>query len=148
MIHQLRIYEIFDQNKEAFHNRFRDHAWRIMRSYGFNILGMWETRLGDRTEFVYLLVWPDEKTMRHAWEQFKANEEWKEIKKITNARHGDLVGEIQDRMLTPTGYSPAILAAPSSGQKTQTACWTSVLRQVRHILSKIIIHTEFNHIYL
>ena len=55
MIHQLRIYEIFDQNKEAFHNRFRDHAWRIMRSYGFNTLGMWETRLGNRTEFVYVL---------------------------------------------------------------------------------------------
>ena len=111
MIHQLRIYEIFDQNKEAFHNRFRDHAWRIMRSYGFNILGMWETRLGDRTEFVYLLAWPDEKTMRHAWDQFRANEEWKEIKKTTNARHGDLVGEIQDRMLTPTSYSPTIHAA-------------------------------------
>src|SRR6266571_7177794 len=28
MIHQLRIYEIFDQNKQAFHERFRDHAWR------------------------------------------------------------------------------------------------------------------------
>jgi len=94
MIHQLRIYEIFDQNKQAFHKRFRDHARRIMRSYGFKILNMWETRLGARTEFVYLLAWPDEKTMRHAWEQFKANEEWKEIKKLTNARHGDLVGEI------------------------------------------------------
>jgi len=111
MIHQLRIYEIFDQNKEAFHNRFRDHAWRIMRSYGFNLLGTWETRLGDRTEFVYLLAWPDEKTMRHAWDQFRANEEWKEIKKITNARYGDLVGEIQDRMLTPTSYSSTIHAA-------------------------------------
>jgi len=43
MIHQLRIYEIFDRNKEAFHDRFRDHALRIMRSYGFYILGMWET---------------------------------------------------------------------------------------------------------
>jgi hypothetical protein len=111
MIHQLRIYEIFDRNKEAFHNRFRDHAWRIMRSYGFNILSMWETRLGDKTEFVYLLAWPDEKTMRHTWEQFRSNDEWKEIKKITNARHGDLVGEIQDRLLTPTSYSPAINAA-------------------------------------
>jgi heme-degrading monooxygenase HmoA len=108
MIHQLRIYEIFDQNKEAFHKRFRDHAWRIMRSYGFNILGMWETSMGDRTEFVYLLAWPDEKTMKHAWEKFKANEEWKKIKKETNAQHGDLVGEIEDRMLTPTSYGPAI----------------------------------------
>src|SRR5437870_13795163 len=102
MIHQLRIYEIFDQNKQAFHERFRDHAGRIMRSYGFNILGTWETRLGDRTEFVYLLALPDEKTMRHAWEQFRSNEEWKEIKKTINARHGDDAGELQDGMLTAT----------------------------------------------
>jgi heme-degrading monooxygenase HmoA len=109
MIHQLRIYEIFEHNKEAFHNRFRDHASRIMRSYGFNILDTWETKLGDRTEFVYLLAWPDEKNMRHAWDQFKANQEWKEIKKATNALYGDLVGEIEDRMLTPTSYSPSLL---------------------------------------
>ena len=108
MIHQLRIYEIFDQNKKAFHDRFRDQAWRIMRSYGFNILGTWETRLGDRTEFVYLLVWPDEETMRHAWDKFKNNEEWKKIKKVTYAQHGVLVGEIEDRTLTLTSYSPAV----------------------------------------
>ena len=111
MIHQLRIYEIFDQNKKAFHDRFRDHASRIMRSYGFNILGTWETRLGDRTEFVYLLAWPDEETMRHAWDQFKSDEEWKKIKKDTNAKHGVLVGEIEDRTLTPTGYSPTAQGA-------------------------------------
>jgi len=108
MIHQLRIYEIFEHNKEAFHNRFRDHASRIMRSYGFNILDTWETNLGDRTEFVYLLAWPDEQTMRRAWERFKADEEWKEIKKTTNARYGDLVGEIEDRTLTLTNYSPSL----------------------------------------
>lgn len=109
MIHQLRIYEIFEQNKEAFHNRFRDHASRIMRSYGFNILGTWETKTGDRTEFVYLLAWPDEQSMRHAWQEFKSNEEWKQIKKMTNEKHGELVGEIQDRTLTITSYSPSIL---------------------------------------
>ena len=30
MIHQLRIYEIFEHNKAAFHQRFRDHAARII----------------------------------------------------------------------------------------------------------------------
>ena len=30
VVHQLRIYEIFDSNKQAFHERFRDHAMRIM----------------------------------------------------------------------------------------------------------------------
>ena len=107
MIHQLRIYEIFEHNKAAFHDRFRDHAWRIMRAYGFDILAFWEARTAERTEFVYLLGWPDETTMRDAWAAFKADEEWKEIKRITGAQHGDLVGEIQERVLIPTSYMPS-----------------------------------------
>lgn len=107
MIHQLRIYEIFEHNKAAFHARFRDHAARIMQTYGFDILAMWETRTENRTEFVYLLKWPDEATMRNAWAKFMADEEWKEIKRVTSAQHGDLVGEIEERVLVPTSYSPA-----------------------------------------
>ena len=102
MIHQLRIYEIFEHNKNAFHDRFRDHAARIMRTYGFNILAMWETKTARRTEFVYLLAWPSEAAMRSAWTQFMADEEWKEIKRATGRQQGDLVGEIEDRVLMLT----------------------------------------------
>ena len=114
MIHQLRIYQIFEQNKAAFHARFRDHAARIMRSYGFDITATWESRTGDKTEFVYLLAWPDEQTMIDAWEKFRADEEWKSIKKVTNATHGDLVGLIQDRTLHPTDYGPKLRRALTS----------------------------------
>ena len=108
MIHQLRIYEIFEHNKTAFHDRFRNHAARIMLAYGFNILAMWETKTAQRTEFVYLLAWPDEAEMRSAWTRFMADEEWKEIKRVTSAQHGDLVGEIEDRVLRLTDYSPSL----------------------------------------
>ncbi|MCU0492574.1 MAG: NIPSNAP family protein [Chloroflexaceae bacterium] len=101
MIHQLRIYEIFEYNKAAFHARFRDHAARIMRRYGFTIVSMWETTTATRTEFVYLLAWPDEETLRSAWAAFRADEEWAEVKRVTGAQHGDLVGEIEDRVLLP-----------------------------------------------
>ena len=107
MIHQLRIYEIFDRNKAAFHARFRDHAARIMQRYGFNILGMWEAQTEHRTEFVYLLTWPDDATLGTAWTAFRADEEWSEIKRLTNVEHGDLIGAIEDRLLVPTSYSPA-----------------------------------------
>jgi hypothetical protein len=30
-----------------------------------------------------------------------ADEEWKEIKRVTGAKHGDLVGTIEDRLLRP-----------------------------------------------
>src|ERR1043165_9042026 len=70
MIHQLRIYEIFETNKDAFHARFRDHAARIMERYGFDIVAMWEAKGPERTEFVYLRRWPDEQTKTRAWTAF------------------------------------------------------------------------------
>ena len=110
MIHQLRIYEIFEHNKAAFHECFRHHAARIMQTYGFDIFAMGESQTNDRTVFVYLLRWPDEATMRSAWEKrFMADEEWKQIKRVTSAQHGDLVGDIEDRVLVQTAYSPSLL---------------------------------------
>jgi heme-degrading monooxygenase HmoA len=108
MIHQLRIYEIFERNKAAFHARFRDHAARIMARHGFRIVAMWEAQTERRTEFVYLLAWPDEAAKNAAWSAFMADAEWKEIKRATSAEHGDLVGAIEDRLLVPTRYSPPL----------------------------------------
>jgi hypothetical protein len=107
VIHQLRIYEIFDGNKKAFHDRFRDHAMRIMAKYDFKIVATWESKKDNRTEFVYLLEWPDRETMADRWEKFLRDEEWIKIKKETGEMYGPLVGEIQDRTLYLTDYSPS-----------------------------------------
>ena len=106
VIHQLRIYEIFDNNKKAFHDRFRDHAMRIMAKYDFRIVATWESKKDNRTEFVYLLEWPDEQTITDRWEKFLRDPEWIKIKKETGEINGPLVGEIQDRSLYLTDYSP------------------------------------------
>ena len=111
-IHQLRIYEIFDGNKQAFHDRFRDHGARIMARQGFKVLSMWETRFEGKTEFVYLLEWQDEPAMKAAWAAFMADPEWSEIKRVTGAANGRLVGAIQDRTLRLTPYSPVGLTSP------------------------------------
>ncbi len=112
MINQLRTYEIFEHNADAFHARFRDHALRILTDYGFRILAMWEVREGDRLLFSYLLSWHDEEEMRERWSAFRADEEWFEIKRLTAAEHGALVGSIEDRVLHPCPYSAAIEARP------------------------------------
>ena len=112
MINELRIYEIFDNNSAAFHARFRDHAARLMREHGFDILAMWEARTDKRLEFVYLLAWPDEAAKDAAWESFMADEEWQEIKRRTAAEHGGLVGAIEDRVLRATDYSAPLEPLP------------------------------------
>jgi hypothetical protein len=111
MIHQLRIYEIFDRNKKAFHDRFREHAMRIMAKYDFKIVAMWESKRNDRTEFIYLLEWPDKETMTDRWAKFMQDQEWIRIKKETGKIYGPLVGEIQDRTLVLTDYSPSKVLA-------------------------------------
>jgi hypothetical protein len=106
MIHQLRFYEIFGDTKDAFHARFRDHAARIMLRYGFHIVAMWAAKTERRTEFVDLLEWPDEQTKTNAWAAFMEDREWAEIKRATSTQGAGLVGEIEDRVLVPTDYSP------------------------------------------
>jgi len=106
VVHQLRVYELFDDTREAFHERFRDHAQRIMERYDFRIVAMWESRTDERLEFVYLLEWPDEQTMKDRWARFMADQEWSDIKAETSRIHGRFVGDIQDRTLLLTDYSP------------------------------------------
>lgn len=115
VIHQLRIYEIFDNNKQAFHERFHTHAMRIMAKYDFKILAIWETQHNGRTEFAYLLQWPDRATLADRWAKFMADTEWAAIKQRTGAVHGQMVGDIQDRVLEIQDYSPThTFAIPES----------------------------------
>ena len=107
-IHQLRIYEIPKENRLAFHNRFRDHAIRIMKKYGFNIIAIWVSEYKEKLEFVYLIEWENQDTMTTAWEKFRADQEWKDIKMVTSKEYGNFVNTIDDRILKLTGYSPQV----------------------------------------
>ncbi|MFL1495645.1 NIPSNAP family protein [Pseudomonas antarctica] len=113
-VYQLRIYEIFDNNKVAFHERFRDHAMRIIARHGFDIIALWETKTGQRTEFVYLIRWPDTERMRQGRVKLMADQEWSAIKEKSAAEHGAMVGQIQEKVMALTDYSriPAGLPRP------------------------------------
>jgi len=118
-IQQLRVYEIFDGNRTAFHERFRDHATRIMARHGFRILAMWEGRAADRPQFVYLLDWPDEEAMKRAWKDFLADPEWVRIKAETAARHGQFVGNIEESVMRRVNYGPQPGVPALQGQASQ-----------------------------
>ncbi|ABF54080.1 NIPSNAP family protein [Sphingopyxis alaskensis] len=105
-LQQLRIHEIPRANEGVFHDRFRDHALRIMARHGFAVRSIWRSEHADKVEFVYLLDWPDAATMKAAWAAFMADEEWAAIKRETGARHGRFVDAISDRTLEPLPWSP------------------------------------------
>jgi hypothetical protein len=44
--------------------------------------------------------------MKDRWDAFMADQEWSDIKAETSRIHGRFVGEIEDRTLVLTDYSP------------------------------------------
>lgn len=109
MINQLRVYEVPKGNKQPFLDRFRDHAARIMTGrYGFRIQAMWTSETEDALKFVYLLAWTDQAEMEERWSAFMADQEWKDIKADTAAKHGDFVLGIDEMVLHATDFSAAI----------------------------------------
>jgi hypothetical protein len=106
-LHQLRMYEINRANKGAFHQRFQDHALRIMQRHGFSVVDMWESDTDEKLQFIYVLSWPDRPTMDARWKAFLADEEWLEIKRRTAAESGELVREANGQPMVRVSYSPA-----------------------------------------
>lgn len=108
MINQLRIYSVPPHNRGPFLDRFRDHAARIMGTYGFRIQAMWTSETDEALKFVYLLAWDSEVQMKDAWAAFMDDQEWKDIKVATSATHGDFVLGIDEMVLHPTTFSKAV----------------------------------------
>ena len=105
-VYQLRIYEVSPDKREIFHNRFREHALRIMKRYGFEIIALWESTSVVNFEFVYLLRWPDVATMDRQWKAFLGDEEWIEVKRQTVQKTGEPVVRVTSRVLDEVEYSP------------------------------------------
>jgi heme-degrading monooxygenase HmoA len=105
-VYQLRIYKLDAGNEQHFHERFSEQCMPIMRRYGFDIVFTSESGEAGHKDFVYLLRWKDRDTQNAAWNRFLADPEWVEIKRVTAARWGDLVDEVQDRSLDLLPYTP------------------------------------------
>ena len=106
MLYELRRYEVFAHNKKAFHDRFEQHAMRLMAGHGFKVVGSWDVEIGDNPEFVYLLAWQDLAARQQAWDAFNADPEWTKVKQETHQAHGQLVWKTHSEILKPTSYSP------------------------------------------
>lgn len=105
-MYQLRIYEVDPAKRAAFHDRFQNHAMRIMKQYGFNIGAIWEAVTDSTLEVLYILRWPDTETMERQWKAFLADQEWIDIKKKMDQEIGEPVLRATGRVLAAVAYSP------------------------------------------
>lgn len=104
-IYQMRVYELVGKNKAAFYERFYKYAVPIMRRYGFDIVEMWEVQSKQKTEFIYVLRWSSEMTMRQQWRRFRADPEWLAVVRDSKRKYGEVVSHIEERQMRSIVYS-------------------------------------------
>ncbi len=106
MIYELRIYTVHPGRMDALQQRFRDHSCRLFERHGMTNVGYWTNVIGGRSdELWYMLGYEDLAARERAWTAFRTDPEWVAAR-AASEEDGPIVHHIENRMLSPTDFSP------------------------------------------
>ena len=106
MIYELRIYECFAGKLSNLHDRFANHTMALFEKPGIEVVGFWQTVVGKQNfELVYLLAYDDANDRMEKWASFQSDPEWQKAR-AESEKQGPLVAQVENKLLTPTPYSP------------------------------------------
>jgi len=105
MIYELRTYRIPEGKMPDILNRFETITFRIFKRYHIKVVGFWTKK--DVNELVYICQFESESAMKSAWDAFRADAEWIEARKKTEA-NGPIVSEVISEIMHPSSFSPLL----------------------------------------
>jgi hypothetical protein len=107
MIYELRTYWAAPNKQDALHTRFRNLTLPLFARHQMQVVGFWTPVpvTVDSGDLVYILAFPDEDALRHAWDAFRADPEW-QAGKAASEMDGPLLDKLTSTVLQPTAYSP------------------------------------------
>lgn len=106
MIYELRIYTAHPGKLGPLLARFRDHTLGLFERHGITNVGYWLNSIGGRNdELWYILGFEDLAQRDRAWAAFQADPDWQKAR-ADSEKDGPLVHHLENRILSPTSFSP------------------------------------------
>jgi len=105
MVYEYRAYYVMPGKKKALLARFANTAMRLFERHGIQVVGFWESEIGENNEVVYICAYEDLLHRQRAWTAFRADPEWQEAVRVTEA-DGPLVERVVNKIWTPAPFSP------------------------------------------
>jgi len=107
MIYEIRTYWAYPGKAENLLRRFQNLTIGIFKKHDMELIGFWtpSPATPESGDLVYILRFPDETTMRAAWDAFRADPEWIEGH-AASEKSGKNVEHITSVVLHPTDFSP------------------------------------------
>src|SRR5207302_11490127 len=107
MVYELRVYRCMPGRKADVLTRFRDHTMGFFRKHGINVVGFWETAVGELDELIYITRYESWEDRDKKWGAFQADHEWHRVREKSHER-GWIVEHIRTALLTATDLSPNV----------------------------------------
>ena len=101
MICELRTYHVLPGKMGEYSKVFGEYVMPVFKKLGFNVVGVWQTVIGDSDEFTYLLAFDD-----LADRDLKFKELAADPGMLPYREEPVRVSHITNKILTPQTYSP------------------------------------------
>jgi hypothetical protein len=107
--YELRTYHANEGQLEALHQRFRDHAVRLLEKHGIINIGYWVPVENPERKLYFILAYPSREAREKMWQAFINDPEWQKAFRASEER-GRLVAKVQSVFLQTIDYSPPVRA--------------------------------------
>jgi len=107
MIYELRTYRCMPGRKADVLARFRDHTMGLFKKHGIEVVGFWDTVVGDLDDLVYIVRFASADDRMKSWAAFQTDPAWHKARDKSHAR-GTIVEHIRTALLGATDFSPKV----------------------------------------
>ena len=105
MIYEYRSYEVMPGRMPDLQKRFADVTMALFKKHGIQVVGFWDTMIGESTELVYICAYDDLAHRERVWKAFMSDPEWQSARKASEM-NGPLVAKVINKIWRPTAFSP------------------------------------------
>ena len=107
MVYELRVYRCMPARKNDVLARFRNHTMGLFKKHGIEVVGFWDTLVGEADDLVYITKFPSWEDREKRWGAFQADPEWHKAREQSHAQ-GPIVEHVRTSLLAATDFSPKV----------------------------------------
>lgn len=101
MIYELRTYHVLPGKMNEYRQVFGEFVMPVFKKLGINVIGVWQTVIGESDEFTYMLAFDDLAQRDDKFQALAA-----EPAMIPYRQQPTRVSHISNKILAPQPYSP------------------------------------------
>ena len=102
-VHELRIYHAVPNKLPALNQRFANHADRLLRKHGLNVVGYWTDLVGTTNRLIWMVGFDSLAHREQCWTSYRTEPEWPKVRD-ESIKDGEIVAGWENWIFKRLGF--------------------------------------------